>query len=438
MDRPFTNERTKQDWINEANALKVILTDELIEKGVKQMPASVFAISGEKIIAALKARRDALDKYAADYYHHLARIADIYGSNNKELFEINHINDEQTVISIYKITKEDKIKEQPYYTRTFLSSETNEIRIYGLDKTDLFKTTGQSNSAAIRVRIIDPQGIDSMVNPVSSKTELKLGKKFKIDTLHGAKFDLFFLPMFSPPEYKVFENDALPLFTKTGVRISANIRYKADPFRKQEYRVEHLISANYGLLRKVFNVGYVGTFGRAVGRWDLVLKARFDAPALENFFGAGNETTQGDHGRNYFKTFSTRWYGGIGLYRTLANYHDVQVSVFYQGIKLKNNDGRFISEHTPVNSELFNTKSFAGIETGYHFSKTNNKVYPTLGMDITAGAGFVQNLSEKNSSFSNLNAAVAFYLPLGKLFTVATRAGGTTTLGEAGFYHLNK
>jgi hypothetical protein len=50
------------------------------------------------------------------------------------------------------------------------------------------------------------------------------------------------------------------LFTKTGVRISANMRYKSQPWRTPKYMHTHIISANYGFLRTSMNIGYVGKF----------------------------------------------------------------------------------------------------------------------------------------------------------------------------------
>src|SRR5689334_24479258 len=55
---------------------------------------------------------------------------------------------------------------------------------------------------------------------------------------------------FGPAEYKVFEDDPMHLFTKTGVRISANMRYNPQPWRTPRYMHTHIISANYGFLRR--------------------------------------------------------------------------------------------------------------------------------------------------------------------------------------------
>jgi hypothetical protein len=52
--------------------------------------------------------------------------------------------------------------------------------------------------------------------------------------------------------------------------------------------------------------------------------------------------------------------------------------------------------------------------------------------------GYIQNLSQTDRSFYKVNSALAFYMPLGKSFSFAIRAGGGTIAGDADYYHLNK
>src|SRR6185295_14225660 len=162
LDRQFTNELTKDEWVAIAQELQKELTDAVIEKGMHQLPPELFAIRGESIISKLKSRRDDLVKYAKNYYDFLSHHVDLAGSQKKELFEINRIDKEETQVSIYEITKEGKIKNKPYYSRVFRDNETKEIRIYGLEGTDVFKQTGNSDGG-VKVRIVDPERQDSLL-----------------------------------------------------------------------------------------------------------------------------------------------------------------------------------------------------------------------------------------------------------------------------------
>src|SRR6185369_9948050 len=152
------------------------------------------------------------------------------------------------------------------------------------------------------------------------RTKISIGKKFFFDTAHTKKFDFFILPLIGPPEYHVFEDDPLDFVTRTGLRISANIRYFEQPWRKAKYDHQHFLSAEYGITRGAFNVGWVGRFGHVVGNWDLLLKGRVDLPAAENYFGIGNETEILDKTRNVYQIKSTRFFGGVGLDRKIGKY----------------------------------------------------------------------------------------------------------------------
>src|SRR6185503_13805548 len=207
LDRQFTNELTKDQWVAIAQELKKDLTDAVIEKGMRQLPAELFAIHGESIISKLKSRRDDLEKYAKNYYDFLSHHVDLVGSQKKELFEINRIDKEETQISIYQITKEGKIKNKPYYSRVFRDNETKEIRIYGLEGTDVFKQTGNSDGG-VKVRIVDPERQDSLLLATGGHfNKVSRGERFEFDTFHQKKFDFSILPLMSPREYKVFDND---------------------------------------------------------------------------------------------------------------------------------------------------------------------------------------------------------------------------------------
>jgi hypothetical protein len=200
----------------------------------------------------------------------------------------------------------------------------------------------------------------------------------------------------------------------------------------------HVLSANYGFLRTAFNIGYVGRFGHAVGPFDFVIKARYDARGVENYFGTGNETADTITTRNYNRAFTTRFYGGLGLSLPISSHQFIDISGFYQAIKVERTAGKFITADHGIDPSLFNNNQFGGAEAVYRFRKTNNDKFPTAGVDFLLAGGYVKNLKETSRSFTNVASALSVYIPLGKSFSVASRAGGATLNGDADFYHLNK
>jgi len=436
LDRPFANELTQQDWIAAAQELQRTITDQVIEYSIHQLPPELFAISGPAIIDKLKSRRDHLQDFAKDYYRFLSHHVELRGSNEREYFEIKRLNNDEAQINIYKITKENQVKEKPYYSRTFSNHETREVRIYSLGKADVFNVTGPPHG--VKVRVIDPDGTDSISREEKNRTKLSVGKKFMFDTLHTKKFDFFILPLFSPPEYRVFENNPMGLFTKTGLRFSGNIRYNSQPWRLPQYAHSHLISANYGVLRNAFNIGYIGRFGHAIGPFDFLIKARYDPQGVQNYFGIGNESVKTNSKRNYYRTYTKRFYGGIGLSTTIGRYQIFDVTAFYQNVRLKRTQAHYITTDHSVDSILFSGRHFAGLEATYQFRRTNNDLFPTRGMDFLLAGAYIHNLKTTDRFFTNVASSLSFYIPLGRSFCLALRGGAAALSGDGDFYHLNK
>lgn len=434
LDKKFLNEVTKEQWIQQATQLKAALTDSVIEYGVWQMPAEAFAISGKLIIDKLKSRRDQLESYASEYYEYLAQRVDITGSQKRELFDINRINDDSTEINIYKITKENEVKSEPLYSRIFRETETKEIRLYGLESEDSFIVRGQKNKG-VKVRIIDPEGID-IIDPVKDRRlKVSSGRRFEYDTAHQKKLDFFFLPFLSPPECELFDEHPLALFTRTGLKISANVRIHPMPWQREEYEDWHLLTANYGFLRKTFFLAYVGTYKNIIHNWDLSFAARLDAPAVENYYGIGNETFNAKLSSSVYNTNSNRIFVSPGLAKKIGKAHLLSFNLFYQRIKVKNNEHPF--SIIPVNPRVFSPQQFGGVAATYNLRLVNNTIYPTKGIDFLTSAGYVKNVSGDDRAFLKASSSLSVYVPLGNSFTLAVRAGGGIIDGDADYYHLH-
>jgi hypothetical protein len=442
LDRMLLNDLEKEDWITAAKELQQAITDQVIVDAVKQLPPELYNISGAVLTAKLKSHRDDLVRDAGSYYDYLSHHSDITGTQEKERFEINRLSPEQTSIRIYKINKEGVSASEPYYSRTFHKKETKEIRIYSLEKEDVIEQKGNSRDG-VKIRIVDPGADDSFNNKQVStgrygRTKISAGNKFLFDTAHHKKFDFFILPLLSPAGYKVFDNNPIDLFTTTGIRISANILYTPQPWRKPAYEHSHLLSANYGFLRGAFNVGYVGRMNNTIGKLDLVLKARADLPAVENYYGAGNlSLNKTSQPVNYYSVKSERMYGSIGLSNGFGNYHYAEAGIFYQSVKVDKTGNRFIAVATDVDPLVFTRKQYAGVEGGYRYRHANSEIYPTKGVNFSVGGGYVQDLNNNDRSFVKGLASLSFYLPLSKSFTLAVRGGGATLNGDADYYHLN-
>src|SRR5262249_27737906 len=145
----------------------------------------------------------------------------------------------------------------------------------------------------------------------------------------------------------------------------------SQPWRKPEYMHSHLISANYGFLRTSANIGYIGRLNHAVGPFDLLIKSRYDFRGVQNYFGTGNETVKAVTTRNYYRTFTTRFYVGAGLSKRLGQFQSIDLSAFYRNIKVQRVANHFSTTDHGIDTSLFGNNQFAGAEASYRFRKVN-------------------------------------------------------------------
>ncbi len=442
LDQKFLNELTLDQWLQEAKALQQGLSDQVIESSIRLMPEQIFIISGQDIIDKLKSRRDDLQRYAMEYYKYLAKTVTILGSEKTEKLEVDVLPDKRVKVDLYKINKAGNIIDTPYYSRVFNDGETKEIYLYGLGKRDIISIKGGRKND-INIRIIDPEDKDS-VYVLGNTRSIKgirffRGEKFEYDTIRKEKIDFDLLPVFTPAPYRAYDFDPMDLFGKTGIKVSAGVTYTPQPWRREPYQMTHSIHVLHGFLRKTLNVGYVGRFGRAIGKWDLLLKGRVDDPAVENFFGVGNNTEFIEKKvPNYYRTFSQRFYGGIGIERRIEKKQFAELTLIYHAIKYRHKGEHYLANGIQIDPSVFNRKHFAGLEAGYRYDNTNGSICPSRGFTLNFGGGVLQNLSDTGSAFAKLRASASFYLPLTRKFIFAFRAGGGTILGDPDFYHLNR
>ncbi len=437
LDNSFLISLEEKDWVNEANDLQTSLTDAVIENAIKQLPADLYSINGEKIIKALKSRRDDLEKYAKAYYQYLNKRVSIKGSDKKEKIVIQTPDKTHVRIALYKIDKNDNTADVPYFDRTFDSKTTHKIFVYGFKGKDVIDISGQQRNKT-EIHLVGFTKKDSLVQQYDAArkiVKIHEGDMDTYDTLMQHPFKISPVIFISSSAYKVFTNDPLNLFTKPGLHIGVNFKYKSKPWKRDSLEALHQLAFNYGFLRKTLYAEYVGMFPGVIGKADFILKGRFETPAAENFFGVGNETTRSGS-TAYYNIFSTRIFGGAGVQQNFKHHH-VEAGLFYQQIKVGANTGKYFSNNN-INSLLLSWQKFAGVEAGYELRLINDELLPTKGITYSAAAGYIFNLNDGDKSFAKANTSLAAYLPLSKKFSVAARVGAETVTGSPYYYHLAK
>lgn len=439
IDKRFTNQVTKQVWLDSARALQQYITDVVIDSAVRQMPPEIFAESGEEIAHNLKLRRDKMVEYAGEYYDFLAKEVDIPGSQQKEIFDVQRLNDHQTSVTVFSVNKKGKISEAPIYSRIFSDEETKEIRLFGIDGNDVFHIHGDANNS-ILIRIIGGPDKDSVINEsgtinyydnpgniVSGKVKKHLSVDSSINAYNYERRDFDKKGFFVMPNY-------------TNVRgIFIDVGYKATTYkwRKEPFATRQAIKMNYSISNKSFGGDYNGIFNEAIGKWNILLDARYDQVLKHYFFGLGNETPYTSK-IEYYNLHTSEGRASIGLNRIFAKHNSFTLAGFYETNKIKNE-----VQHLPIETvflgdqTIFDRKNFLGALISYAYYNVNDEVVPTKGFGFSANASHTKNLTQTDKWFNKYWTALGFYLPFSKSFSFASRNGFSTLSGTPEFYQYN-
>ncbi|NDK57047.1 hypothetical protein [Pontibacter fetidus] len=186
MNSSFIDQRalaqvTRQQFDSLALEMQAALSDQVIENAVKQFPASVYKLEGEKTTHKLKSRRDQLPEAAAEFYKILAKVPLVVGSDKEEEFKVKRLNSNETEVTVTR-----KSDDAIVFRRTFYTSETEEIKLYGLAGDDEFEIEGEVDKG-IKVTIVGGRGEDE----IKDKSEVKSGgkKTWVYDTKRGTELE---------------------------------------------------------------------------------------------------------------------------------------------------------------------------------------------------------------------------------------------------------
>ena len=143
IDTHVLTELDRRTYLATAQDLQRRLTDSVITQAVRQgLPREVFRREGPALVAALRARREALPKAATEYYHLRAQDVLVAGTDADERFVVERLNDTATVVSVYALEPSAKRPDSLLYRRVFNPAETRTISLHGLHGDDVFELSG--------------------------------------------------------------------------------------------------------------------------------------------------------------------------------------------------------------------------------------------------------------------------------------------------------
>jgi hypothetical protein len=410
----------------------------VITAAVKKFPDSIFAISGETSIARLKSRRDLMEVEGMKYYRFISDYVTIVGSNKPEYFKVSKADGNNLKVLVYERINQVDTGFR-LYQRVFNHRETKELRLFGLHGNDLFEVDDDVRSK-ILIRIIGGKGNDTFDIKGHVATQL-----YDIDTsanyvLNKSNTRLFFSTLPSVNAFDWTENqypsNRFPRImagfnTDDGLFVGAGFWRKTFGFRKEPFATENRFAATYAF-RGALKFRYQGEFNHVFRNIDIVAKAEYADPALNNFFGLGNNTEL-DSEKN------------MGYYRARYNYMDATL-LFRKKIfnvlsvmggpwfyrywnNPKNNIGKILEMPSVVgldSSEVYTSKSYLGAKLIAEVNNINNELFPTRGMQWNTELSFLSGVTGSANAVTRLVSDMTVYASLSSPATVVTviRVGG--------------
>ena len=420
LDRSLIQNEGRDEWIKQAKYLQEHVTDDVVEEAFSKLPPETRGESSERIKKYLKERRGNLVDIVERYYKVMSKTSIVTGTDKDDFIEVIRNPDRTTKITIYRI--KDGNKADVVNSRTYEPEFTKEIWLYGLDDDDVIEVTGEDKDP-ILTRVIGGQNNDIY--------RIKNGKNLKIydyesmpntfDSIDGAKLHLS-----DDYEINVFDKDrkiykttriipAVGYNPDDGIKIGLRASYDIYGFQRNPFTTRHSITAGYYFATQSFDVYYDAQFANMWKNYNLTFGAHFTSPSFtRNFFGYGNETgnPEDELGMDYNRIRLSRIGGEAGLVRESPFGSFFKYVVSFEGVKIDESDGRFISNDAITDPDFFERKYFAGLEGLYRYESYDNTLNPSNGMKFQLKVGGKMNTNDANKVFGYLEPYLGFYRAL--------------------------
>jgi hypothetical protein len=450
FDHSFLTELSRADWHALADSVQASLTDEVLHAGLRQWPDSIYRLSGPTVLAKLQAHRAHLPEWADQYYRFLAHDVDVVGSDDAEEFEVVRQPSAQTQVTVYRRGPTGQ-RTAVRYQRTFHTTETKEIRLYGQGGDDVFTLLGTTPGGPL-VRVVGGAGADTLHDTSRSTTGRRRVTAYDapMGLTVAARGPDTKLRLSARPAVNLYDRQAFqypyagPLYpwsynVDDGLFVGIGLMLRRPGFRKAPWAATHQFTANAALRTGAFSFGYEGNFAQLVGPFDLQLQAAVQAPNyVRNFYGLGNNTqlapsepTSAAYYRVRFRNLTL----AALLRRPLGPRGVVFGGPAYQGVDVEDQPGRIL-DHNPDErlrpATLFEAKQYLGGRLGYEHISRHTRAELPQGVAGRAELVALRPLTTSARPLTQLNASLALYrsfqLPL--RLTLATRFGGTVNFSD--------
>jgi hypothetical protein len=408
-------------------------------------------------MADMRNRRDQLAEASEELFELTHDQADLWGSDENEYVDVERVDDEHVTVSFYRRDKESGEKKgKPYFTETFTTEETEEIRIVTLGGDDKVVVRG-TVSGSITVKIDGGRGKDEYVDDSKVKGWFLVTpipdaetSTYFFDSDDDSKFALGNGTRLDRHEHDAWREDTVafyPFFrdygndwswapwlgysSEDGIYVGIRPTLIGYGFRMEPYAWKQSLGAAYAFGSRGFIAEYDGDFRTFIPNARVLINATASELELANFYGFGNETVS-DTAR------ATGGYYDIGQrhFQLTADVQVPQTSDFrmYIGGQISHTATQL--DQSPILDDLrpygVDPTTLVAMRTGLGVDTRDHHRVTTKGIYFTVDGEFFPNLLDNRSSFAKGRIDARTYLSakIPVPMTLALRGLGQKVVGD--------
>lgn len=424
LDRQFLNRLDSSVWKKTITDFRANVSDNVIDRAVKNLPPEIYALTGKEISDKLKSRRNYLTKEGMKYYSFLSKQVNVVGSNKDEYFKIASVN-KNLQVRVYKKTSEAD-SASLMYDRIFEPSVTKEIDIYGLNGNDVFEIDSKARSN-IKIRIIGGKGddtfnikgkVENVLYDLSTEKNFIENRRRTNVKFEGSPEVNYYSPTGFNYDKSTFPNLNFGYNAEDGLMVGAGFFRKTYGFRKDPFATFQKLTTLYAPASGAYKVRYQGEFNQVVGRNDIVLNGELSKPTLNNFFGIGNNT-KNEEGNDvrYYRVRYNYLYADVLLRRRLSNTLSISggPQFFNYWNHLKDNENKILSTPSLVGLDsvnVYQTKTYAGGKFSVLLNNVNSELLPTRGINWNTQFSAFRGINKNSRHLTTFTSDMTVYSSL--------------------------
>lgn len=464
LDRRFLAPLARETWDSVAAAVQLSLTDDVIDGAVGAIPPEHRRLEADRMVAALRARRDALPPVAGSFFDLLAEEVDVHGTTADDAAIVDVLPDgsvevrldempevatasspgSRTLRSVDSPVATSDRRATHRFQRRFRPDQTREVRIYLLDGADRAVVQG-SGPTPIVVRIIGGAGDDTLVDRTEAgAAEIAFYDAQGSNSIRSRPGSRVDSTPFEPPEApedwfaRKVARDRLRDWggarsisptvgygEGAGIIVGARLTRTRYGFRRVPYARRLWAEARYALRSGGLGAELGGRWMRENSPWSASLVAVAEQFHATRFYGLGNASpvpADGSHGSALVMHDRVEASGGL----TLESGPATRLSM---GLRARYLDPRPHPAGPLAVSDGFGSSSYsaAGAWMEAHLADVRGDGLSRGGYALEGRATVDPAVLDAPGAFGAVEGEARAYVPFGP--TLALRAGGRKAWG---------